>query len=55
MIDAGEDVVIDVVARYDGPDGSAIVASCDLYRFAAATITAITSYTVELPPTQADT
>ncbi|WP_181781402.1 nuclear transport factor 2 family protein [Pseudonocardia pini] len=48
----GEDaVVVDVVARYEQPDGVFVVASCDLYDFTDGMITAITSYVVELPST----
>jgi ketosteroid isomerase-like protein len=42
-------VVVDVVARYDQPDGTFVVASCDLYEFDDGMVTAITSYAAELP------
>jgi limonene-1,2-epoxide hydrolase len=42
-------VVVDVIARYDQPDGVFAVASCDIYDFAGDVLTAITSYTVGLP------
>ncbi|WP_181780182.1 nuclear transport factor 2 family protein [Pseudonocardia pini] len=48
VIDAGDDVVVDVIARYDGPAGTFTVASCDLYRFTDGTLSAITSYTAEV-------
>jgi len=41
-------VAVDVIARYDGPDGSSTVSSCDIYEFSGSSITAITSYAVEL-------
>ena len=42
-------VVVDTEARYAGPDGTATVASCDLYDFADGRLAAIRSYTVALP------
>jgi ketosteroid isomerase-like protein len=46
----GDDaVVVDVVARYEGPQEAFAVASCDIYEFADGMVTAITSYVVELP------
>lgn len=46
----GDDaVVVDVVARYDRPAGSFVVASCDIYEFVDGMITTITSYVSELP------
>jgi SnoaL-like protein len=50
VVDAGSCVVIDSAATYTGPDGgTSAVASCDLYDFTGDLLTAITSYTVELP------
>ena len=44
-------VVVDAVGRYVDPDGqTSLVSSCDLYDFTGATVTAITSYAVELAP-----
>jgi hypothetical protein len=45
----GDDsVVVDSDAQYTDQDGaSSLVASCDLYDFAAGTLTRITSYTVQ--------
>lgn len=46
----GDDaVVVDVVARYDQPEGTFTVASCDLYEFVDGQITTITSYVIEIP------
>lgn len=43
-------VVVDAEAEYEEADGSmTTVASCDLYRFAAGQVVAITSYNIELP------
>ena len=44
----GAVVAVDAVGRYSGPDGVSVVSSCDLYEFTDGTITAITSYAVEL-------
>lgn len=47
---AGTDaVVVDVIARYVGPDSTSVVSSCDIYEFVDGLIMRITSYTVELP------
>lgn len=46
----GDVVAVDAVGRYTGPDGVSTVSSCDIFEFDGETITAITSYAVELPP-----
>lgn len=51
----GPVVAVDVVGEYAGPDGTAVVSSCDIYEFDGDTITAITSYTVEIPAAGPDT
>ena len=49
VIDAGDYVVVDALARYRDADGSeTAVASCDIYEFQAQQVAAITSYTIEL-------
>lgn len=45
----GDVVAVDVVGRYDGPDGVTAVSSCDVYEFADGLVTTITSYAVEVP------
>ena len=45
----GDVVAVDAVGRYAGPDGVAVVSSCDIYEFHGGVVTAITSYAVELP------
>jgi ketosteroid isomerase-like protein len=42
-------VVVDVIARYLGPDGTSVVSSCDIYEFVDDMVVRITSYAVELP------
>jgi hypothetical protein len=50
VVDSGSCVVIDSAATYSSPAGErSQVASCDLYDFTGDVLTAITSYTVELP------
>ena len=50
----GSDVVaVDTFAHYSGPAGVTSVASCDIYEFVGETITAITSYAVEVDPESA--
>ena len=45
-----DSVVVDAIGQYDSPDEStSTVASCDIFDFVDDSITAITSYTVELP------
>jgi limonene-1,2-epoxide hydrolase len=46
----GPVVAVDVVARYEGEDGVTAVASCDVYEFDGGLIRAITSYAVEVDP-----
>jgi ketosteroid isomerase-like protein len=47
--DGGDVVAVDVVGRYDAPDGTtSLVSSCDVYEFRAGAVATITSYTVEL-------
>lgn len=44
-------VAIDAIARYVEADGqTSHVSSCDIYEFADGTVTSITTYAVELPP-----
>jgi ketosteroid isomerase-like protein len=45
---AEDGVVIDSLAEYVSPDGTSVVASCDLYDFDSGRVTAITSYNIEL-------
>lgn len=47
----GAVVAVDAVGQYAGPEGSTAVSSCDIYEFDGELITAITSYTVEVPVT----
>jgi hypothetical protein len=49
LISGGDTVVVDSEAVYAGPGGVSRVASCDIYDFAGSVLTAITSYTMELP------
>ncbi|EHB47774.1 hypothetical protein MycrhDRAFT_5900 [Mycolicibacterium rhodesiae JS60] len=43
-------VVVEVLGRYQRPDGVTIVSSCHICRFAGAEIASITSYGVEIDP-----
>lgn len=48
----GQAVAVDVVARYVDADGrTSVVSSCDIYEFSDGLVTTITSYAVELEPT----
>ena len=44
----GATAAVDTVARYTDRDGTAVVASCDVYEFRDGALAAITSYDVEL-------
>ncbi|VEG56657.1 Limonene-1,2-epoxide hydrolase catalytic domain protein [Mycolicibacterium aurum] len=46
-------VAVDTVVRYLRPDGVTAVASCAIYEFSGDTISAITSYAVEVDPEDA--
>lgn len=49
VVAEGSTAAVDVIARYEGADGSAtVVSSCDVYEFRDGLVAAITSYTVEL-------
>ena len=48
---AADIVAIDAIGRYDGPDGVSVVSSCDIFEFNDGAITTITSYAVEVDPT----
>lgn len=49
VIAEGDAVAVDAIGRYvDADGGVSVVSSCDLYEFSGGTLTAITSYTVEL-------
>jgi ketosteroid isomerase-like protein len=49
VVAAGSTAAVDVIARYEGTDGSvSVVSSCDVYEFRDGLVAAITSYTVEL-------
>jgi hypothetical protein len=51
IVDGGETVAVDSVARYSDSTGAATqVASCDIYQSRAGLIATITSYTVEIDP-----
>lgn len=50
MIVGDDAVVVDVVARYDQPASSFVVASCDIYEFVDGLVTTITSYVSVLSP-----
>jgi creatinine amidohydrolase/Fe(II)-dependent formamide hydrolase-like protein len=51
IVDGGETVVVDSVARYSDATGAATqVASCNIYESRAGLITSITSHTVEIDP-----
>ncbi|GAY17898.1 nuclear transport factor 2 family protein [Mycobacterium sp. shizuoka-1] len=49
-VEQDDTVVVEVLGRYQRPDGVTIVSSCHLCRFAGAEIAAITSYGVEIDP-----
>lgn len=46
----GDIVAVDTLARYTGPNGVTAVAGCDIFEFAGAQISAITSYAVQVDP-----
>jgi ketosteroid isomerase-like protein len=49
VIAEGDAVAVDAIGRYvDADGGVSVVSSCDLYEFSDGTLTAITSYRVEL-------
>ena len=49
-VEQDDTVVVEVLGRYQRPDGVTIVSSCHLCRFAGDEIAAITSYGVEVDP-----
>ncbi len=44
----GDVVAVDVVGRYEGPEGVSTVSSCDIYEFTDGVVHTITSYAVEI-------
>lgn len=49
-VEQDDTVVVEVLGRYQRPDGVTIVSSCHICRFAGAEIASITSYGVEIDP-----
>jgi hypothetical protein len=49
-VEQDDNVVVEVLGRYQRPDGVTIVSSCHIVRFASAEIASITSYGVEIDP-----
>ncbi|KAA0108365.1 nuclear transport factor 2 family protein [Mycolicibacterium sp. P1-5] len=49
-VEQDDTVVVEVLGRYQRPDGVTIVSSCHLCRFAGEEIASITSYGVEVDP-----
>jgi len=49
-VEQDDTVVVDVLGRYQRPDGVTIVSSCHIYQFDGAKIASITSYGVEVDP-----
>ena len=46
----GDVVAVDAIARYEGPEGTSTVSSCDIYEFDGDVVRAITTYAVLLTP-----
>jgi hypothetical protein len=49
-VEQNDAVVVEVLGRYQRPDGITIVSSCHIFRFDGAQIASITSYGVEIDP-----
>ncbi|MCX2929536.1 nuclear transport factor 2 family protein [Mycobacterium sp. CVI_P3] len=49
-VEQDDTVVVEVLGRYQRPDGVTIVSSCHICRFTGADIASITSYGVEVDP-----
>ncbi|MBB3603901.1 hypothetical protein FHT40_003562 [Mycolicibacterium sp. BK556] len=49
-VEQDDDVVVEVLGRYQRQDGVTVVSSCHIYRFDGAEIASITSYGVEIDP-----
>lgn len=49
-VEQNDTVVVEVLGRYQRPDGVTIVASCHICQFAGSEIVSITSYGVEIDP-----
>jgi hypothetical protein len=49
-VEQDDTVVVEVLGRYQRPDGVTIVSSCHICQFAGPTIASITSYGVEIDP-----
>ena len=47
---SGDVVAVDAIGRYEGVDSVVGVSSCDIYEFDGGVVRAITSYTVEVDP-----